>query len=170
MIDFWQPHKEWVQYENDTFEPVNRTENINKKPRNENDLDWWVVRKKPDWEPDTFADSKRGKKAKKEYQQTLNSRPEDNDQFERDISQYGFGVDTLFRPLRGKKQMRERLHDEKDNHVDENDWEIRQELDREADNYGYGDAFIDTYRFRNDDRAFAHYRDRAKKRIGKNKR
>ncbi len=47
MLDFWQAHKDWVQYDNGSFEPVDKTGNINKKPRHENEADWWVTRKEP---------------------------------------------------------------------------------------------------------------------------
>ena len=61
--------------------------------------------------------------------------------------------------------MEERLRKEKGQYTDENDWAMRKELDREAEDYSGWKSFGHTYKYRNDDRAFAAMRDRAKTRV-----
>lgn len=46
--------RKWIHYEDDTFEPVAKHENINMK-RREPGRDWFVVDKSSDWLPPTFA-------------------------------------------------------------------------------------------------------------------
>ncbi|MGE4292471.1 MAG: hypothetical protein AB7E32_09700 [Desulfovibrio sp.] len=46
--------RKWIQYEDETFEPVAEHENINLKGRQPG-RDWFVVDKDPDWLPKTFA-------------------------------------------------------------------------------------------------------------------
>ncbi len=221
MLDFWQAHKDWVQYDNGSFEPVdNKTGDINKKPRNKNEADWWVTRKEPSWQPPKFANTKRGQQAKKDYHltTTLEKKPaisyaktalftqpqhqntghakvrlsgpedgkittmqgglnvknlasnEDNPNFERTIFEYlPDPILTPFMTYGSRNKMRARLRNEKLEYTDENDWRMRLELEKEAEEYGMLDAARDSYLFRNDDRAFQHARKTAAHRIGATK-
>ena len=185
-IPQWEPRKKWVEYEDGSFEPVNHDENIHKKPRGPNEPDWWVVTEKPDWRPSWYADTKRGRKAERESgtsaqadrggpaagqraenkKTLLPPRPEDNDRFERSLVEYAFDpITSWFMSHHGRNKMRERLRKEKEQYTDENDWAMRAGLEREAEDYTRWDAFKHTYKYRNNDRAFAAMRDRAKKRV-----
>lgn len=59
------------------------------------------------------------------------------------------------------------LRDKKADYSDNNDWKMRQSLEEEANNFGFWDAVLGTYRFKTDDSAVEHYVDKAKNKIGK---
>jgi hypothetical protein len=97
---------------------------------------------------------------------SLPPRPEDNNRFERMVFEYWPDpILTPFLAIYGKNKMRKRLRDEKEQYTDENDWAMRKGLEEEAQEYGLWSAFADTYLYRNDDRAFAATRDKAKQRV-----
>ena len=185
-IQHWEPRKEWVEYEDGSFEPVNRDENIHRKSRGPDKPDWWVVTREPDWRPSRYADTKRGRKAQRELgaaaqadrggsvsgqrptdkNTVLPPRPEDNDRYERSIVEYAFDpITSWFMSHHGRNKMRERLRKEKEQYTDENDWAMRSGLEQKAQDYTREGAFIDTYLYRNDDQAFAAMRDKAKKKV-----
>lgn len=44
--------RQWIRYADDTFEPVRKTGNINKKYHSSNSMiDWWVTEKPLEWTP-----------------------------------------------------------------------------------------------------------------------
>lgn len=46
-----EPRKEWIEYEDGRYEPVDPMGDLSKKKRGDGRQDWWVVAKKPDWKP-----------------------------------------------------------------------------------------------------------------------
>lgn len=126
--------------------------------------------RKAELELGTSAQPDRGGPAagqRKENKKTLlPPRPEDNDRFERPIVEvFPCPVTTPFMAYSGRNKMKERLRKEKEQYTDENDWAMRAGLDQEAEDYSMWDAFKHTYKYRNNDRAFAAMRDKAKKRV-----
>ncbi|GAB7021770.1 hypothetical protein [Salidesulfovibrio brasiliensis] len=45
--------KDWIQYEDGSFEPVRAGEPLESNRRGPGMPDWWVVRKPASWQPET---------------------------------------------------------------------------------------------------------------------
>jgi hypothetical protein len=76
-IPFWEPRKQWVEYEDGGFEPVNPNENIRNKKRGQGRQDWWVVDQQPGWRPEKYANTKRGRQAQSQF--GYEPKPQDED-------------------------------------------------------------------------------------------
>ncbi len=85
----------------------------------------------------------------------------------RPITEYFPGLGTPFSALGTRKNVQKGLRDKKADYSDNNDWKMRQSLEEEANNFGFWDAVLGTYRFKTDDSAVEHYVDKAKSKIGK---
>ena len=84
----------------------------------------------------------------------------------RPITELFPGWGTPFSAKGTQKNVRQGLRDKKAEYTDENDWEIRQNLEKEAEDFGLWDGVFGTYRFRTDDAAVEHYTNKAKRKIG----
>ncbi|TDT86996.1 RHS repeat domain-containing protein [Pseudodesulfovibrio indicus] len=86
----------------------------------------------------------------------------------RPITEYFPGIGTPFSAMGTKRNVQKGLRDKKADYSDENDWEMRKNLETEAEGFGFWDAVLGTYRFKTDDGAVEHYVGKAKSTIGKN--
>ncbi|MGE4503803.1 MAG: hypothetical protein AB7D51_00520 [Desulfovibrionaceae bacterium] len=75
-IPHWEPRKNWIEYEDGSFEPTNPQEDINRKKRGQGRPDWWVVNQTPNWLPDQFADTRRGRNAARAARAGMDHRTE----------------------------------------------------------------------------------------------
>jgi len=85
----------------------------------------------------------------------------------RPITSYFPGIETPFSAIATKRNIRKGLGERKSDYSDENDWAMRDNLDKEIENYGVLDGVIDPLLFRTDEEIVDHYVNKAKRKVVK---
>ena len=73
--------REWIRYADNTFEPVRKSGNVNRKSRNKPGApDWWVTERPLDWDPrdnghEVTLNHDYGGKAKPAYDKNMENKP-----------------------------------------------------------------------------------------------
>ena len=62
-----QPTRNWVRYDDESYEPVNEDENIRDKYRGPDQQGWTVAQRDADWRPDAYPNTRRGRQGQQEF-------------------------------------------------------------------------------------------------------